>query len=265
MTSIAFLWYNRHSLERRDNMGAEIQTKALVLHEMQIGDYDKRLILLSKDLGKITAFAKGAKKTNSKLLAGSQIFCYGDYILFKGKNNYNVNQVSLIEPFHNLRQNMDTLTYGLYVLEFIEFITVENHLDHELMKLTLKSLKQLELGHLNPELIIKIFELKAMSFLGYSPWVTSCVLCNATDNINTFSSQDGGVICERCVGSKNVLTMNEGTRYTFEYILNQPMDVLFKFKLEDTVFNEFKYAVDQFVLQHLNKKFKALDFLSLEY
>lgn len=246
-------------------MGAEIRTKALVLHEMQVGDYDKRLILLSKEFGKISAFAKGAKKPNSKLLAGSQIFCYGDYLLYKGKNSYNINQVSLIEPFHNLRQNVDTLTYGLYVLEFTEFITVENHLDHELMRLILKTLKQLELGYMKPELIIKIFEIKAMSYLGYSPWVTSCVICNATDQINAFSSEDGGAICNRCMGNKNVLNIGEGTRYTFEYILNQPIEIIFKFQLEDYVFEEFKKAVDQFIKQHLNKNFKALDFLKLEY
>jgi len=246
-------------------MGAEIRTKALVLHEMQVGDYDKRLILLSKEFGKISAFAKGAKKPNSKLLAGSQIFCYGDYMLFKGKNSYNVNQVSLIEPFHHLRQNVDTLTYGLYILEFTEYISVENHLDHELMRLVLKTLKQLELGHMKPELIIKIFEIKAMSYLGYSPWVKSCVVCNATDLINTFSSEDGGVICDCCKGTKIGLNIGEGTRYTFEYILNQPIEILFKFELEDYVFNEFKKTVDHFLNHHLNKKFKALDFLKLEY
>lgn len=246
-------------------MGAEFQTKALVLHEMQIGDYDKRLILFSKEFGKITAFAKGAKKPNSKLLAGSQIFCYGDYLLFRGKNNYNVNQVSLIEPFHNLRHNMETLTYGLYILEFIEFITIENHTDHELMKLTLKTLKQLEIGHLSAELVIKVFEVKAMSYLGYSPWVKSCVICNSEENLNHFSSQDGGVLCDQCNQSKSTVRISEGTRYTFDYILQQPIEALFRFQLEQNIFNEFEILVNQFLKQHLDKKFKALDFLKLEY
>lgn len=248
-------------------MGVELKTKALVLHEMQVGDYDKRLILLSKEYGKITAFAKGAKKPNSKLFAGSQIFCYGDFILFKGKNNYNVNQVNLIESFHSLRQNIDALTYGLYFLEFTEFISLENHLDHDLMKLVLKSLKQLEVGHLALELICKIFELKAMSYLGYAPWITSCVSCNSSEPeiLNHFSSKDGGVLCDTCNALNHSIEISETTRYTMDFIIREPIETLFKFHLNDQVFKEFNKIMEQFLDFNLNKKFKALNFFKLEY
>lgn len=246
-------------------MGTEIMTKALVLHEMPIGDYDKRLILLTKDYGKITAFAKGAKKSNSKLIAGSQVFCYGDFHIYKGKNTYNINQVSLIEPFHNLRKNIDALTYGLYILEFAEFISVENSSDHEIMKLILKTLKQLELGHIDLELIVKIFELKAMSYIGFSPWVTNCVVCNSTDDLNFFSSKEGGILCNDCNKDKNVILINKGTKYTLEYILKHPIEQLFRFELDKEIMEQFKLVMEQFVVYNLNKKFKALDFLRLEY
>ncbi|PKM52375.1 MAG: DNA repair protein RecO [Firmicutes bacterium HGW-Firmicutes-7] len=246
-------------------MGAEIVTKALVLHEMPISDYDKRLILLTKDYGKITTFAKGAKKSNSKLLAGSQIFCYGDFHIYKGRNTYNINQVSLIEPFYNLRKNIDALTYGLYILEFVEFISVENNADHEIMKLVLKTLKQLELGHISLALIIKIFELKAMSYMGLSPWVKNCILCNSTENLNYFSSKDGGVLCNECRTGKNTILINKGTKYTLEYILEYPIEQLFRFELDGVIFDQFKLVMEQFIEYNLNKKFKALDFLKLEY
>ncbi|PKM95469.1 MAG: DNA repair protein RecO [Firmicutes bacterium HGW-Firmicutes-1] len=246
-------------------MGNEIVTKALVLHEMPIGDYDKRLILLTKDYGKITAFAKGAKKSKSKLLAGSQVFCYGDFHIYKGKNTYNVNQVILIEPFHNLRKSIDALTYGLYILEFIEFISVENNTDHEIMKLVLKTLKQLELGHIDLELIVKIFELKAMSYMGLSPWVTNCIICNSTENLNFFNSKDGGILCDECMNDKNAILINKGTQYTLEYILEYPIEQLFKFELDHVTFDQFKLVMKQFIDYNLNKKFKTLDFLKLEY
>ena len=106
---------------------AEIKTKGIILHEMPIGEYDKRVILLTKEYGKITAFAKGARKPNSALLAGSQVFSYGDYILYKGKTSYNISQIQLIESFHGMRGDIDKLAYGLYILEFSEYVTEENN------------------------------------------------------------------------------------------------------------------------------------------
>lgn len=252
-------------LERRVKM-PEIKTKGLVLHEMPIGDYDKRLILLTKDYGKITVFAKGAKKTKSQLIAGSQIFCYGDFILYKGTNSYNVNQVSLIESFHKLRQNLEALTYGLYILEFAEFISIENSVDHELMKLILKTLKQLEVGHSNLELVVKIFELKAMSFTGLSPWIKHCISCNNEENNDFFSVKQGGILCSNCHSTDQyAIKISEGTRYTLMYILSQPIEKLFQFNLEINILNEFKLVMDRFIDYNLNKKFKSLEFLKMDF
>lgn len=243
-----------------------IKTKGLVLHEMPIGEYDKRLIIFTKELGKITAFAKGAKKTNSKLLAGSQIFSYGDFIIYKGRNSYQVNQVELIESFHNLRNNMDALVYSLYVLEFVEYITTENTQDHELMRLTLKALKQLELGKNDYELIIKIFELKAMSFVGYAPWVSDCVSCNNPNELLFFSVKQGGLICNNCYKDDNeCLKISNGTKYTLQYILNQPIEKIFQFSLESNILFEIKLVINKIIEYNLNKKFKSLEFLKTQY
>ncbi|MBC7960627.1 MAG: DNA repair protein RecO [Vallitaleaceae bacterium] len=247
-------------------MGSEIKTKGLVLHEMPIGDYDKRLILLTKELGKITAFAKGAKKSNSKLLAGSQIFSYGDFILYKGTTNYNVNAVSLIEPYHKLRNDIESLTYGLYILEFSEYISIENTLDHELMKLILKTLKLLELAQTDLELIVKIFELKALSYAGYSPWTTNCIKCNREEDLVFFSTRGGGVVCAQCgVHMSELLKISQGTLFTLQYILSQSIEKLFQFKLKTNIFNELKLVVNQFTAYNLNKKFKSLEFLKMDY
>lgn len=246
-------------------MSSLINTKALVLHEMQIGDYDKRLILLTKEFGKIIAFAKGAKRPNSKLFAGTQIFSYGDFMLYKGKSNFNINQVMLIEPFHNLRQNIETLTYSLYILEFVEFITAENNPEHEIMKLTLKTLKQVEKAQIPLKLIIKIFELKAMSYIGYSPAIFNCVLCNSTEQLNFFSVKNGGILCDKCSSSQNdLILLSEGAVYTIRYILIQPLEKLFQFQLQEKVFNEINLVINRFIEYNLNKKFKTLDFLKQE-
>lgn len=243
-------------------MGTEFKTKALVLHEMQIGDYDKRLILLTKEYGKLTVFAKGAKKSNSKFLSVSQLFCYGDYHLFKGRNSYNLNKAELIDSFHNIRKSIEGLSCGLYILEFLEYVSMENHNEENLLKLAIYTLKQIEKERIKLELIISIFEIKLLSLTGYLPWTQSCVICNSNEELISFSVKSGGAVCNNCIKDIGIYKMSEGTRYTIEYITKQPIDKLFNFTVEDYILSELQDISKALVKENIEKSFKALEFLN---
>lgn len=241
---------------------ADIKTKGIIVSEMPVGENDKRLVMLTKDKGKIVVFARGARKANSLLLAGSQMFGYGDYILYKGKSAYNMKQAQLIESFHHIRKDIELLAYGLYVLEFSEYISEENIPNASLMKLILKTLQVLVKGKIPQELVMRIFELKAMSYIGYTPCVTNCVECGKEDMLYAFSNQLGGVLCKDCGPTqKSIVEIRESTIYTLHYILAAPIEQLFTFKVDDAILNEIKRVMVRFIGYHLNHEFKSLNFL----
>ena len=62
------------------------KTDALVLSSRPLGEADRLVTFISWDRGKFTAVARGARKTMSRLAAGVDLFTYGHYQFYRGRN-----------------------------------------------------------------------------------------------------------------------------------------------------------------------------------
>ena len=246
----------------------------MVLSAMPVGDYDRRLVILTREIGKISAFAKGARKPNSALLACSQPFTFGEFALYAGRDSYSIVSTEITNYFGELRDDFNSLCYGFYFCEFADYLTKENNDEKDILKLLYQTLRVLTKKTINEPLIRAIYELKIMALSGEAPQVFGCVKCEMnSSNPNSleeqirsgkyyFSAECGGILCEACKGyDKSAISINTSTLYTMQYIISKEIEKLYTFKVTDEVLNELNRCVKRYLDCYIDHNFKSLEML----
>lgn len=245
-------------------MTQTVTVTGIVLATMPIGDYDKRLTILTKERGKINAFAKGARKPNSALLACSQPFTFGEFMLYEGRTSYNIQSVNIHNYFGELRNDMKMVYYGLYFCEFIDYMTREGNDETENLKLLYQSLRALMNEKIGIELVRYIFELKLIAINGEAPQVFECVKCGETAGLDVFSVELGGLLCQGCRRcAHDGMKVLESTVYTMQFILSTKVEKLYSFTVNDDVFREFKRLMDRYRETYIDHKLKTLELINI--
>lgn len=242
-------------------MTDKIEVTGMVLTAMPIGDYDKRITILTTDRGKITAFARGARRPKSSLIAATNPFTFGSFELVEGKNAYSLIKSEIKNSFRDLTSNMEKACVGFYFLEFAEYSCRENNDEKEILKLLYQSLRALESEHFSPELVRAVFELKAITINGEGPQVFSCMQCGGKENLNLFSVERGGCFCEECAAGKHAHRIFDSTRYAMQFIEYTPVKDLFSFALSGEVLSELKAIMNSYMKHYVHHRFKSLDIL----
>ncbi len=201
----------------------------MVLKAEPIGEYDRRVVILTKERGKISAFAKGARRPNSKLLAATNPFSFGEFKLYVGRSSYNIMDIAVTNYFEGLREDFEGAYYGMYFLEVMDYYTRENNDEKEMLKLLYQSLRALQHASLDNRLVRYIFEMKAMVLNGEFPGMPA-----------------EGV-------------WEESTRYAVAYITNSTIEKLYTFTVTPVVLAELKKIADVYRTRYIDRAFKSLE------
>jgi DNA repair protein RecO (recombination protein O) len=242
----------------------QTKTEGIVIKEIRFRETSKILTIFTKKYGKIHAMARGAYRPKSQLIANTQPFSYNDYYFFKGRNFYYINQADIIDSFYPIRENINRVMYGSYLLELIDLSTLEEEENEKLFLLLRKGL--MVLSGLDKDFLkfILSYELKYISFLGYKPYLDRCVVCGRRKFAQfKFSIEQGGIICSDCFSIEPYCQNMDLTMYkSMKILLYTPLDKLLSIKLpKDAMFKLHEIMV-KYILNKIDRReFNSLNML----
>ena len=196
------------------------KAEGLVLRTRILGEADRLVTLLTFEEGKFEAVARGARKINSRLAAGVDLFTYGRFTFHRGKTWPIITGQDPLERFPWFRDDPDLYPYGLYMAELTDRLISGEESSVEYCQLLLDGWRQLgEKG--DRFLICRSFELKLAHVAGYSPHLHSCTNCDSED-ATVFSPRQGGLLCCHCQGT-DVIKMDPGTVALARRLIEAPL------------------------------------------
>ncbi|MDO4938332.1 MAG: DNA repair protein RecO [Lachnospiraceae bacterium] len=209
------------------------ETNGIIIKVQPIGEYDKRVTLLTRERGKISAFARGARRQGSALMGVTRIFACGNFRLREGKDAYNLSSARIDNYFEPLFKDVESSCYGTYFLELADYYSRESMSEPQMINLLYYALTALTRPSLPHRLTRRIFELRMMKIEG---------------QYDAKPSRPGGDV-------------GDTAAFTWDFILNTPIEKLFTFALTDEVMQELEECVDRSLKKYVDKKMNSLEIL----
>ena len=150
-------------------MNADIEVTGLVLTSVPAGEYDRRVEILTRERGRISGFARGARRPGSAVMAAASPFVFGTFKIRQGKSAYQIFEARVDNYFEKLRSDITSACYGSYFMEVLQYITRENNDETALLMLAYQSLRALESEAFDNRLVRAVFEIKAVMLEGEYP------------------------------------------------------------------------------------------------
>ncbi len=190
-------------------------------------------------------------------MSGTQFLCFGEYILYKGNNTYNINSCESIEMFYDIRIDLDKLKYAVYITKIINDVTTENQNSYKILQLFLNTLYVISKTEKDLDLVISIFRIRLMSIIGFRPNVDKCTACGGKEEFSYFSLLDNGFKCTNCGRlDKGAIQISETTKDAIRYIILSDAKKIYSFEVNEEAKRELDIVSKLYINEKLEKEYK---------
>jgi DNA repair protein RecO (recombination protein O) len=226
-----------------------LETEAIVLKGIRLGEADKLVTLLTTKKGKVKAVAKGARRSRSRFGAALEPFTHCNVILFEKKPTVlmRMNQADILKPFMKIREDLDRIQAAARMVQIVSAILPEGEANPKIFSLLLAGLGEVEKNdHL--EWLVRVFEIRCLKHAGYQARLDRCLTCHGEMDSKPvyFSPKNGGTLCGSCARTTRdpLEFVSSGTISLLRLVARMNWSGLFRLKATPKMLQEVKNVVD---------------------
>ncbi|TWU06046.1 DNA repair protein RecO [Stieleria varia] len=183
------------------------QTTAIVLRTIEFSETSLIVTLLTRDFGRVSAIAKGARRPKSTFEGSLDLLAVCRVVLIRKSTDALdlLTEAKLHRRFRAAERSLDRVYAGYYIAEMLRLLTDDHDPHPDLYDLAINALAQID-GDGNVALAMLGFDIQALRLLGHSPELRRCTDCGdvvARESRMVFALLGGGVVCHRCRAKQN--------------------------------------------------------------
>lgn len=239
-------------------------TTGLIIKQQNIGEKDTLVTVLTRDLGVIRAFVRGAKNIKNPKSAATSLLCYSQLSVYTGKDANIIDEASVIEMFFDLRKDVVRVALAQYFCELAAHICPTDQECPQQLSLILNALHLLSKGTQSPLVLKACVELRLVSMAGYMPDLVMCKDCGTFESDEMYFMLEGGSVkCADCFKkspSPSSVLIDAGILRALRHILYSENKKVFSFTLPEPSLDKLNYITESYICKVLERDFPTLHF-----
>ncbi len=239
------------------------KTEAILLRSLDYGESDRIVTFYTRDYGKIRGIAKGARRSRKRFANALELFCCSQIVFSRrGRDSLALVEESRVHGhFENIRQDLEKTLMASYLIDLTDQFTLEDKINVELFQLLHDFLVQIASDNC-AEALLRFFEIRLLTCVGYQPVLDRCVACQTPlngDDSYQFHVRAGGIRCGAChKPGEASLPVSPGTVKTL--LLSRDMDParMNRLLMSERSAHESRQIMMHFIRHLLGKELKSL-------
>ncbi len=230
-------------------------TDAIVIGSMRYAEADRIVTLYTRDRGRLSAVAKGVRRTKSRVGGRLEPFSLVRMSLHTGRGTlYTVIGVETVRTFQGVRDELYRMEEGARLLTAVRHLFPAEEASAPAFNLLVRSLARLaeaEDGATAAGVVLAT-RLKLLVLLGYAPEVSHCACCGSEGPLYGFSPGLGGVVCEPCAETcgPTCFALSLVAVTTLRTLVQGPLSEIKDLELDDRATAEVEQVLAQTLAFH---------------
>jgi DNA repair protein RecO (recombination protein O) len=180
-----------------------VKTEAIVLSAMKYRETSKIVRLYTREFGKLSVIAKGARDRKSKFRSALDPMNRVACVIYKNENRelQLLSQCDVVSAFRHLSEDMEKMRAAMAAIELIAVVTHDEEANDPLYALLVEMLETVNDATNDASVALYYFEMKLADILGFKPELYECSYCakeTSEETAKGFSVSGSGVVCSEC-------------------------------------------------------------------